>query len=411
MRQTLIRYWMFWKLLARRFIDDRGTSSAAALTYTTLFAVVPLLTVTFSVLSVIPAFQDVGDQINAFIFKTFLPGTGDALQDYLQQFTQQARQLTWFGVALLAVTSLLMLLTIEQSFNVIWRVSQPRRGLSSFLLYWAILSLGPLLLGAGFVTTTYLTSISLLSGPDALPGLAYLLAITPFAGSIATFTLIYAAVPNTVVPLRHALMGGLFAAFFLEVAKTLFAFYVQQFPGYQLIYGAFAAVPLFLLWIYVSWLIILLGAELVCSLSIAGLQRQQSLPRLLILLGVLRVFQQCQERGELVSARQLQKAGWLLPGELWEELVGLLQAEQLVCKAGSGGWVLSRDLSHYSLADLLRACPWSMPLVAELPKTLDEAWYPGLRAALLELQDSKQAIFSGSLQQWLRGEHDPQVAP
>src|SRR5690606_39941735 len=128
-----------------------------------------------------------------------------------------------------------------------WRVRQPRRGVSSFLLYWAILSLGPLLLGAGFAVSTYITSLSMISGPNALLGAKTILGFMPLLSGVAAFTLLYAAVPNTRVPLRHALLGGLFAAVLFEIAKAMFGLYVRLFPGYQLIYGAFATVPLFLL--------------------------------------------------------------------------------------------------------------------------------------------------------------------
>src|SRR5690606_29793017 len=296
--QVRLKDWVgFWLSLYRRFVENRGAGNAAALTYTTLFAVVPMMTVTFAMLSAIPAFQGVGEDIQGFIFRNFVPSTGETVQEYLREFTTQARQLTWFGVGLLAVTAFLMLVTIEKTFNTIWRVRQPRRGVSSFLLYWAILSLGPLLLGAGFAVSTYITSLSLISGPDALIGAKTLLGFTPLLSSIAAFTLIYAAVPNARVPVRHALAGGVFTALLFEAAKALFGLYVSLFPGYQLIYGAFATVPLFLLWIYLSWVIVLFGAELVCNLSTPWHWRRRALPRLLVLLGILRVFHDRQMRG------------------------------------------------------------------------------------------------------------------
>uniref|UniRef100_UPI0035650DEE YihY family inner membrane protein n=2 Tax=unclassified Pseudomonas TaxID=196821 RepID=UPI0035650DEE len=144
MRQRLNDWMEFWRFLLQRFLADRGANNAAALTYTTLFAVVPMMTVTFAMLSAVPAFQGTGEQIQAFIFRNFVPSAGEMVQEYLRNFTAQARQLTWIGVVVLAVTAFLMLLTIEKAFNTIWRVRQPRRGASSFLLYWAILSLGPI---------------------------------------------------------------------------------------------------------------------------------------------------------------------------------------------------------------------------------------------------------------------------
>lgn len=186
----------FARFLAHRFVTDKAPNSAAALTYTTLFAVVPMMTVMFSMLSLIPAFHGMGESIQTFIFRNFVPSAGEAVETYLKSFTTQARHLTWVGVVFLAVTAFTMLVTIEKAFNEIWRVRQPRRGVGRFLLYWAILSLGPLLLGAGFAVTTYITSLSLLHGPDALPGAETLLGLMPLAFSVAAFTLLYSAVPN-----------------------------------------------------------------------------------------------------------------------------------------------------------------------------------------------------------------------
>ncbi|MEK2659190.1 YihY family inner membrane protein [Pseudomonas aeruginosa] len=217
----------FARFLAHRFVTDKAPNSAAALTYTTLFAVVPMMTVMFSMLSLIPAFHGMGESIQTFIFRNFVPSAGEAVETYLKSFTTQARHLTWVGVVFLAVTAFTMLVTIEKAFNEIWRVRQPRRGVGRFLLYWAILSLGPLLLGAGFAVTTYITSLSLLHGPDALPGAETLLGLMPLAFSVAAFTLLYSAVPNARVPVRHALMGGVFTAVLFEAAKTLFGLYVK----------------------------------------------------------------------------------------------------------------------------------------------------------------------------------------
>ena len=403
MRRRLDDWVEFWNFLFRRFLADRAINSAAALTYTTLFAVVPMMTVTFSMLSAIPAFQGTGEQIQSFIFHNFVPSSGETVQEYLREFTTQARKLTWVGVVLLAVTAFMMLVTIEKAFNTIWRVRQPRRGISSFLLYWAILSLGPILLGAGFAATTYITSLSLLSGPDALVGAQTLIGFAPLLSSVAAFTLLYSSVPNARVPLRHAFAGGLFTAVLLELAKGMFGLYVSLFPGYQLIYGAFATVPLFLLWIYLSWLIVLFGAELVCNLSSSRHWRRRALPRVLVLLGVLRVFHRGQQKGQAVSHAEVQREGWLLPEDEWAELTEFLAGEQLICRASGGGWVLCRDLQHYSLHQLLMRSPWPLPRPGQLPEQLDEAWYPALREVLERLHAEQATLFEGSLAHWLGG--------
>lgn len=403
MRRRLDDWVEFWGFLLRRFLADRAANSAAALTYTTLFAVVPMMTVTFAMLSAIPAFQGAGEQIQHFVFHNFVPSSGETVQEYLREFTTQARKLTWVGVVLLAVTAFMMLVTIEKAFNTIWRVRQPRRGVTSFLLYWAILSLGPLLLGAGFAATTYITSLSLLSGPDALVGAQTLLGFAPLLSSVAAFTLLYCSVPNARVPLHHGLAGGLFTAVLFELAKGLFGLYVSLFPGYQLIYGAFATVPLFLLWIYLSWLIVLFGAELVCNLSSSRQWRRRALPPVLVLLGVLRVFQQSQQGGLPVTHAEVQRAGWQLPEDEWAELTEFLAGEQLICRTSGGAWVLCRDLQHYSLYQLLMSSPWPLPRPGQLPEQLEEVWYPPLREALQRLHIEQATLFSGSLAQWLDG--------
>ena len=404
MQQRINDFTEFCRFLVRRFLVDRGPQSAAALTYTTLFAVVPMMTVTFAMLSAIPAFQGVGEQIQMYIFKNFIPSTGATIQQYLVAFTDQARQLTWFGVGFLMATALMMLLTIKKAFNLIWRVRQPRRGMSSFLLYWAILSLGPLLLGAGFAMSTYITSLSLLSGPHALIGAGTMLKAMPLLLSVAAFTLIYAAVPNTRVPLRHALIGGVFTAVLFEAAKQVFGLYVSYFPSYQLIYGAFAAVPLFLLWIYLSWMIVLFGAELVCGLSSSQQWRRQPAPRLLVMLALLRIFYRHQQEGREVRLSDAHRNGWMLPEDEWDEILEFFEREHLVCRTGSSGWVMSRDLHHYSFDHLLRSNPWPLLGMNALPEQMSEPWYSALRQAMESLHEERSKLFGGSVADWLQSE-------
>ncbi len=402
MRTRFIDTVDFWRFLLRRFLANQGPNNAAALTYTTLFAVVPMMTVTFAMLSAVPAFQDMGELIQSFIFRNFVPTTGSAIEEYLRLFTVQARQLTWVGIAFLLITALLMLLTIEKVFNTIWRVHQPRRGITSFLIYWAILSLGPLLLGAGFALSTYIASLSLISGPHPLLGAATLLKYMPLLLSVAAFTLLYAAVPNTRVPLQHALVGGVFSAVLFEAAKKAFSFYVGFFPGYQLIYGAFATVPLFLLWIYLSWMIVLLGAELVCNLSSSREWRNRAVPRLLATFGTLRVFHQRQQSGRPVRHADLRSAGWPMPEDEWVEVIEFLEREQLVCRTSGGAWVLCRDLGSYPVHQLIGHSPWPLPRVEQLPEKPGEHWLAPLREALAKLREEQLELFGASLADWLQ---------
>lgn len=404
MPRRIQRLVYFCRYLVRRFGEDNCPKNAAALTYTTLFAVVPVMTVTYAMLAAIPAFNQVSGQIESFIFDNFVPSTGATLRDYLSEFSQQARQLTGVGVALLMVTAFLMLVNIEKSFNAIWRIRQPRRGLSSFLLYWAVLSLGPLLLGAGFVVSTYLASLSFLTG-DAVLASAWkqVLGWLPLLLSIAAFTLIFVAVPNTRVRLRHGLAGGVLVALLFEGAKACFALYVALFPSFQLIYGAFAAFPLFLLWIYVSWLIILFGAELVCNLGSSAAWQRSSQPWLVSLLALLRVFMLAQKQGLVVDLPRVNASGWAMPEDLWLDLTEWMEGQRLITRAQQGGYVFSRDPAQLQMAELLAQVPEALPRVSELPVSLGEQdlWYPPLREALAQLEDSRRQIMDGSVRSWL----------
>ncbi len=406
MRPQFERFAHFCRYLVKRFMADNCIESAAALTYTTLFAVVPVMTVTYAMLAAIPAFADVGGQIEDFIFQNFVPATGETLREYLTDFSNQARQLTGIGVAALMVTAFFMLLKIEKSFSDIWRIRQRRRGVSSFLLYWAVLSLGPLLLGAGFAVSTYVASLNFIASDAAFADAGrWMLRWVPLLLSIAAFTLTYVAVPNVRVPLKHGLAGGVLVAFLFEGAKAGFGLYLALFPGYQLIYGAFAAFPLFLLWIFVSWLIILFGAELVANLGSSNAWQRPTYPRLLNLLGLLQVFLQAQAQGRTVDLGRVNEAGWVVHEDMWLDMTDWLEQEHIITKAQQGGFVLSRDLDSVDMADFLSRIPEAMPGTRDLPKKLegDRGWYLHFAEAVAELERERRLIMGGSVKSWLNG--------
>jgi membrane protein len=313
-------------------------------------------------LAAVPSFQGVGEQVQGWVFENFVPATGEVVQEHLSQFTSQARKLTAVGVVFLVVTSIMMMKNIEAALNRIWRVSEPRKGMSSFLLYWAVLSLGPVLVGLGLLLTSYLASLPLLYSASELVGRPVLLALLPPVLSTAAFTLLYAAVPNCSVPIRNAAIGALAAALLFEIAKRGFAFFVAQFPSYELVYGAFAAVPMFLVWIFISWTIVLFGAEISRALTIFHAERRRlSEPHFYTLLTVLERLWQAQQRGEpMADSQLLQEVGALDQGR-WDAYVQLLIEGGLVRRTEHGHYMLSRDLSSYTLAQLQSMLPWPLP--------------------------------------------------
>ncbi len=207
--------------------------NAAALTYTTLLSLVPLMTVMLAVLSAFPVADRVNEIIQDFVFKNFVPTSGELLQQYLLEFSAKASSLTGTGAVFLVIVALMMMATIDRALNVIWEVQAKRSFASKFLIYWAVLSFGPVLIGASVLVTSYLVSLPILSEAASSGMGRSLLGLTPVSASALAFTMMYAVVPNRRVRMGHALIGGIFAAVLFEMAKRGFAFYITQFPTYR----------------------------------------------------------------------------------------------------------------------------------------------------------------------------------
>lgn len=379
---------IFIRDLVRQYQNNQGILNAAALTYTTLFAVVPLMTVSYAMLAAVPSFQGVGEQVQSWVFQNFVPATGDVVQEYLQGFTSQARKLTAIGVVFLVITSIMMMKNIEAALNRIWRVSEPRRGMSSFLLYWAVLSLGPVLIGLGLLLTSYIASLPFFYTAGEVVGRAQLLSLVPPLLSTLAFTLLYAAVPNCRVPIKNAFYGALAAALMFEIAKRGFALFVTQFPSYELIYGAFAAVPLFLVWIFICWTIALLGAELSRALTIFHQERRaRREPHFYTVLEVLAYLWKAQQKGVSVEDQQLLQEIAALDQGRWDDYMQLLMDAGLIRRTEQGQYLLSRDLSGFTLAEFQTLLPW--PLPAGLDKPAD-GWKATVSERLESLRNTRR---------------------
>jgi len=376
------RQWHFLRLLGARFVQDQGLPSTASLTYTTLLSLVPLMTVFLAVFSAFPVSERVVEQIQDFVFANFIPASGEVLQQYLQQFSQKASQLTGAGFLFLIVVALMLMANIDRAFNTIWRVKAKRTPLSTFIVYWSILSLGPLLIGVSMAVTSYLVSMPLLSDAAATLGFGRrLLGLAPLLASASAFTLLYAVVPNRRVPIRHAMAGGVLAAVLFEIAKRGFAFYLTQFPAYEAIYGALAAIPIFLVWIYLSWLVTLLGAEFSCCLGIY--QDEWSIEEsevrgseFFLAFRLLQRLWQAQQVGDVLSIKQISRELHGGSEERLETILYDLAKANLVLKVEGGGWALAKDMSEVSLIDLYRVGNCSF---TQLPQ-LDSVEDPGEKA-------------------------------
>lgn len=274
MAEILTRFLNFSRYLFARFVQDRCLQIAGSLTFSTLLSLVPLFAIVVAILSYLPFFQQLLTSIKIFLLLNLVPEIAyKIITVYMGQFTANARKLTYVGIGFLFITAVSMLYTVDRSFNDIWRSRRARPWWMSGVAYLMLLVAAPLLLGLGISITSYLVSLSLgVSG--RLPWLdEALLKVLSVSGSTVTFFLVYRIVPCRHVPVRNALLGAFIAALLFEALKSLFAVYVTLMPGFNMVYGAFAAIPVFLLWVFLCWCVILIGAEVSAALPYWGHER------------------------------------------------------------------------------------------------------------------------------------------
>ena len=252
---------IFWQ----RFNQNKLTQAAGYLTYSTMLAIVPLIMVVFSIFSAFPVFNEVTGALKAFIFTNFAPSASDMVGQYIDEFVNNSKKMSAVGIISLIVVALMLINSIDRTLNSIWQDTGTRPIFTSFAIYWLILTLGPLLVGVSIAASTYV-KIMFESAASFSFGLK-LLSFVPFLSTWFIFTMIYMVVPNKKVSIKHSAAGALIAAVFFTLGKQAFAWYIVTFPSYQLIYGAMATLPIMLLWIQLSWTVVLLGAQLAAVLA------------------------------------------------------------------------------------------------------------------------------------------------
>ena len=339
----------------RRFSEERVPQAAASMTFTTLLALVPVLTVMVAVASIFPIFDRWSDSFVSFVNQTIVPQGADMVFDYIDAFRDQANRLTAIGSVMLVVTSLMLIRTIDNAFNRIWRVNTQRPWMMQFLVYWALLTFGPLSLGVGISFMVGSVQDSVLSSgaqqwTDALKTAVRLAFMTVLLWGLYRF------VPNRFVPARQAFVGALITAFCLETARFLFTWYMGNFDGYRSIYGAFAAVPFFLLWLNLLWTLVLGGAVLTSSLSYwqgeAFRRGFDSRGRFDDVLKILLLLDAAQKEGRTLSVQEFRRhtnMGYDELGELLEKL-----ARYGYIYSGRQGWVLKTGADSIELSELFK---------------------------------------------------------
>lgn len=344
--------------VGRRFDDDNCFNLAASLAYTTLLALVPLLTIALTVVAAFPVFREFTHGIDDFVRRDVLPpGLARAIAGYIEQFTRSATGLTAVGIAFLAVTAIMLMMTIERTFNTIWRVRRPRPLALRVLVYWGVLTLGPLLIGLSLTVTSYVVSASLGLAQQVPGGHTALAIVVPLVLTAAAFTLVYYVVPNRPMQLRHALVGGLAAAVMFEAMKRGFAIYLANFPTYTLVYGAFAVIPVFLIWIYASWVVALLGAVITALAPDFRVAREAREMQGKIPIGaaleILRVLLRAQRGSRTPGTREILSETHT-PREAGERVLEELAAAGWVARVVGDRWALACDPDVVTIADVFR---------------------------------------------------------
>lgn len=362
----------FLKFLWKRFLDDRLFESAGALSFTMVFALVPLSIVVFGVLSAFPVFNQWSDQLSDYVFSNFVPNSARAIEGVLRQFSANTSQLTVVGVIALVVSLLITLVSVETTFNKIWRVKTARPKFGRFLVYWTVLTLGALVASASLAISARFFALEIFTTTSGKWLEAVMLQLTPMLIELFAFTAIYRVVPHRTVQWRHALAGALLAVVLTELVKWGIGLYLGSFQGYQKIYQKLAYLPIFLLWVYFSWIAILLGASLASSIS--AFRYQPASMRLPVgheLYGLLRLlgrFVLARRMGKGLQSDEILAMEPMLTDALIEQMLAQLSGIGLLTRAESGEWLLGRDLDDLTLAELYEACNLRIPIAeAHLP--------------------------------------------
>lgn len=396
-RFDVVWLFCFVRYVFQQFFGRRTMQSASALAYTTLLSLVPLIGVVFSFFGNLPVFKDLSEVIQEFVFNNFVPSFGQTIRDYLINFSIKASHLTTTGIIFLVIIALMLMFTINSALDNIWHINKRRHLLGRFLVYWAILTLGPVLIGVGFYATSYLLTLPLIENVGSVISIkSRLLALMPFFTTSIAFTLLYILVPNARVNVRHAIAGGISSAILFEMAKYTFGFYVKTVSTYTMIYGAVAVIPMFLIWIYVSWSIVLFGAQISYSLSVFRIEDVGKHPSETHwgFMDAYQIIGECwlaQKQGTGRSVRQLKKAGVQISHLSMNEVFDLLIKAKWIERNVSGQWCLIRDLGELTLMDLYAILPCKLPNNINKPA---DKWQASLQGVLADSEASLAVILA-----------------
>lgn len=394
--------------VVRSFAQNRLTEVAASLTFTSLLALVPLMTISFIIIAAVPSFNSLEAEFEKFLFSNFVPHAGESLQEYLATFRQNAGRLGAIGIVFLGVTSIMLLVTIERAMNRIFLVKRQRSIVTRLLAFWALLSLGPVLFLVSIsMTSAVIAQANQAGGEDLSAIFRFLGRLVPFLITLVGYAVLYVVMPNRKVTLKDAVVGAGVAAFLFETLKGLFGLYITAFPTYQAIYGAISVLPILLLWIYLSWIVTLVGAGITASLpewrgnAGHGLTSAPRSGRLALAVEVLRLLKEAHPSGEDVRPQAFIRRLKASPSA-FEEIMDGLEEAGYVKETRRNRWVLAREIRDLTLYDLMLA----LKLQIRQPEVRGGP-VPGLEGVIDDAIRSEREVFATPLPEILEQDGGP----
>ncbi|MFZ9036141.1 MAG: YihY family inner membrane protein [Francisellaceae bacterium] len=349
------RFYVYWVWVFREYFYRNCLIQATSLTLTSLFALVPLLMVFLSIFSLLPAFKQLQDNFQNIILENMLPSSGQSVLMYLQHLTLNRVGLPVTAVIVLFIISILMIRSVERVLNSIWHIRRQRPAVTAFLLYWAVLTLGPLLFGSGIAISSYLLSRQWL-GMIVFGYEKLFISALPVVFNFLVLLFIYKVVPYTRVKFLHAAAGALFAAVLIEIAKKLFGWYVLKLPTYELVYGALSIIPVFILWVLLSWQIFLLAAVVSFGLSVSHTEKQKTMTdELDVLLSILGVLYQAQQQKISMTTGQIASSVPGIGRDRLQQLLKQLVLKRYINVTQASQYSLNCDLAHETILNFYQS--------------------------------------------------------
>lgn len=361
-------WFMYLRMLVRHFLEDNCTQKAASLTYTTLLSLVPMIAVFLVIFSTVPALESTREQVEQAIYSNLLPSSSRQVSEYINSFAENYAKFTVVGISVLLFTTVTTLITIETAFNQIWRVEEQTGGVKSTLRYVVMVVGIPVILSIAFIASSAIQSVDFLNRQVGGYGINWVIwgQLVSFIVTVAGFIAMYWFIPKVQVPLKNAAIAGIVIAILFELVKRFFGLAITNFTSYEAIYGAFAALPIFLLWLYISWNLILIGVEISYTLTIFETDEVPVRHPLLSLLDMLNLIYKNYKENKSTSEDELREVLGRKELPKWHTYISQLVDNGLITQTDKAEYTLRTNLASINLWQFYKTLPYPLPIKEEL---------------------------------------------